>query len=114
GPDHLLTVLSADGLTAKALNSALGLTYDALFNVLKSNSKYYQSTTQKPSCKRMTGRLHVRCATGARPRAGRQNAANRMLCIRGKHEKRPDGKACFPSGFFIVFIAPVGLFSFVL
>ena len=47
GPDHLLTVLSADGLTAKALNSALGLTYDALFNVLKSNSKYYQSTTQK-------------------------------------------------------------------
>lgn len=47
GPEHLLTVLSTNGLTAKALNGALGITHDALFNALKSSAKYVASSPQK-------------------------------------------------------------------
>ncbi len=46
--------------------------------------------------------LRIGCGTAA-PRAGRRNAANRMLCIRGKHEKRSEGKQAFPADFFQCF-----------
>ena len=46
--------------------------------------------------------------TATHPRAGRQNAAVRMLCVRGKRKKGRRRKLAFSPGFFHVFIAPVG------